>query len=182
MTQNDIAIELLDTNKHDRTAFASGVEQVDNFLQKTAGKLMKGGTSRVFVALNAEGNTREILGFYSINAHSVDCDDLPNKYRRYSLPGDHIPAAFIGMMGVATHAQGRGIGSLLLADALKGAYQASLRIGTAVVLLDILDCGHKKAIARRQKLYESFGFQHLSLYPLRMFLPVATIAQLYEKH
>lgn len=141
---------------------------------------MKGGTARVFVALDAEGNTSEILGFYSINAHSVDCDDLPNRYRRYSLPSGNIPAAFIGMMGVATHAQGKGVGSLLLTDALKGAYQTSLRIGTTVVLLDVLDCGNKKAVVRRKKLYESFGFQHLSLYPLRMFLPIATIAQFYE--
>ncbi len=142
---------------------------------------MKGGTARVFVAVDPDGDPGEILGFYSINAHSVNYGDLPNRYRRYSLPEGTIPAAFIGMMGVALPTQGKGLGSLLLVDALKGAYLASHRVGTAVVLLDVLDCGHPEDMARRQKLYEKFGFQCLPSQPLRMFLPVATIAQMYEK-
>lgn len=176
----NVVIEPLDTKRHDRAAFSSGVEHVDNFLRKTAGKLVKGGTARVFVVVNPHQDPAQILGFYSINAHSVDAGDLPNRYRWYALPGGRIPAAFIGMMGVAQAAQGQGIGSLLLADALKGAYRASHRIGTAMVLLDILDCGHPEAVARRQRLYEGFGFQHLASTPLRMFIPMATVAQLQE--
>lgn len=175
-----IVIEPLDTDRHDRAAFSSGVAQVDNFLQKTAGKLLKGGTVRVFVVVDPHQNPEEILGFYSINAHSVDYGDLPSRYRRYALPGGSIPAAFIGMMGVAQTFQGRGIGSLLLADALKGAYLASHRVGTAVVLLDILDCGSAQAVARRQRLYEGFGFQALPSNPLRMYIPMGTVAQLQK--
>jgi len=176
----NVVIEPLDTNRHDRAAFSSGVEQVDNFLQKTASKLVKGGTARVFVMVAPHQNPKDLLGFYSINAHSVDYGDLPNRYRRYALPGGGIPAAFIGMMGVTQAAQGQGIGSLLLADALKGAYLASHRVGTAMVLLDILDCGNPEAVTRRQRLYEGFGFQHLASSPLRMFIPMATVAQLQE--
>ncbi|HET8800785.1 MAG TPA: GNAT family N-acetyltransferase [Marinobacter sp.] len=171
-----ILIEPLDAHTHDRAAFSSGVEPVDNFLQKTAGKLMKGGTARVFVAVDPEEAPKTVLGFYSMNVHSGEYKALPGRYRRYSLPGDNIPAAFIGMMGVTTTAQGQGLGSLLLADALKGAYLASRRVGTAVVMLDVIDCGNPAAIARRQKLYEGFGFQCLPSRKLRMFLPVATIA------
>lgn len=171
-------IEPLDTDKHDRVAFSSGVEQVDNFLQKTAGKLLKGGTARVFVMVDPSENPSHILGFYSISAHSVNHGELSNRYRRYALPGGSIPAAFIGMMGVAQAAQGQGLGSLLLADALKGAYLASYRVGTAVALLDILDCGNPEAVARRQRLYEGFGFRALASNPLRMFIPISTVAQL----
>lgn len=177
---DNVVIEPLDTDRHDRAAFSSGVEQVDNFLQKTAGKLVKGGTARVFVVVAPHQNPERILGFYSINAHSVDYEDLPNRYRRYALPGGSIPAAFIGMMGVTQAAQGQGIGHLLLVDALKGAYLASHRVGTAVVLLDILDCGNPEAVARRQRLYEGLGFQQLTSAPLRMFLPMGTVAQLQE--
>lgn len=171
-----VAIEPLDTDRHDRAAFSSGVEQVDNFLQKTAGKLLKGGTAKVFVVVAPHQNPDEILGFYSINAHSVDYGELPNRYRRYALPGGSIPAAFIGMMGVTQAAQGHGIGGLLLADALKGAYLASHRVGTAVVMLDVLDCGNPEAVARRQSLYDGYGFQALPSNPLRMFMPMATVA------
>lgn len=134
----------------------------------------------MFVVVNPHQNPKEILGFYSINAHSVDYEDLPNRYRRYALPGGSIPAAFIGMMDVTQAAQGQGIGSLLLADALRGAYFASQRVGTAMVLLDILDCGNLEAVARRQRLYEGFGFQALASDPLRMFIPMGTVAQLQE--
>lgn len=134
----------------------------------------------MFVVVNPHQNPKEILGFYSINAHSVDYGDLPNRYRRCALPGGSIPAAFIGMIGVTQAAQGQGIGSLLLADALKGAYFASQRVETAMVLLDILDCGNLEAVARRQRLYEGFGFQALASDPLRMFIPMGTVAQLQE--
>jgi len=179
--RSEIVIEPLGVNKHDRAAFGSGVEQVDNFLKKTAGKLMKGGTARVFVATNPNNNPGEILGFYSINAHSVDYGDLHNRYRRYALPDGKVPAAFIGMMGVTSSSQGQGLGSLLFADAIKGAYIASHRVGTTVVLLDVLDCGNPADVDRRQKLYDSFGFLCLPSHPLRMFLPVATIAQMYKE-
>jgi len=155
--RSEIVIEPLDVNKHDRAVFGSGVEQVDNFLKKTAGKLMKGGTARVFVATNPNNNPREILGFYSINAHSVDYGDLHNRYRRYALPDGKVPAA------------------------IKGAYIASHRVGTMVVLLDVLDCGNPADVARRQTLYDRFGFQCLPSHPLRMFLPVATTAQMHRE-
>lgn len=178
---SDIVIEPLDVNRHDRAAFGSGVEHVDNFLKKTAGKLIKGGTARIVVATPPQSHLGKIHGFYSINAHSVNYGDLHNRYRRYALPDGNIPAAFIGMMGVTSPAQGQGLGSLLLADALKSAYIASHRVGTTVVLLDVLDCGNPADVARRQTLYDSFGFQCLPSHPLRMFLPVATIAQMYEE-
>lgn len=177
----NIFIEPFDTNIHNRAAFSSGVEQVDNFLQKTASKLLKGGTARVFVAVAAHQSPEEILGFYAINAHCVDYGDLPGRYRRYALPGGSIPAAFIGMMGVDQAAQGQRIGSLLLADALKGAYFASHRVGTAMVLLDILDCGNADTVAKRQELYSWFGFQTLPSNPLRMFIPMGTISALQSE-
>ncbi len=82
------------------------------------------------------------------------------------------------MMGVTLASQGQGVGGRLLADALNSAYIVSQRMGTAMVLFDVLDCGDPDAVSRRQQLYEGFGFQPLALDPLRMFIPTATIAQL----
>jgi len=128
-----VIIEPLDKAKHDRAAFASGVEQVDRYLRETASRLMKGGSARVFVMIDPQ-RSDEILGFYSINAHRIESDQLPRRYRRFALPDGSIPAAFIGMIGVTQRAQGQGIGGRLLVDALNGAYLASQRVGTAVVL------------------------------------------------
>lgn len=176
----NVIIEPLDTDKHDRAAFSSGAEQVDNFLRRTAGRLMKGGTVQVFVMVDSAENPSRILGFYSLNAHCIGCGDLPRRYKRFANADGSISAAFIGMIGVIQEAQGQGVGSHLLIDALNGAYNVSLRMGTAVILLDILDCGNPAAVARRQRLYEGFGFQALASNPLRMFMPMATVAQLQE--
>lgn len=176
-----VVIEPLDKAKHDRAAFSSGVPQVDRYLKETASRLMKGGTVKVFVIVEPQRSPDEILGFYSINAHSVQGRDLPKRYQRFALADGKLPAAFIGMIGVAEAVQGQGIGSRLLIDALNGAYLASQRVGTAMVILDILDCGNSQAVARRQRLYASFGFQSLPSQPLRMFLPMGTIAELQRQ-
>lgn len=175
-----VIIEPLDTDRHVRAAFSSGVEQVDNFLQRTAGRLMKGGTVQVFVMVDASEDPSRILGFYSLNAHCIGCGDLPRRYKRFANADGSISAAFIGMIGVTQQAQGQGVGRRLLVDALNGTYNVSLRMGTAVVLLDILDCGNPAAVAKRQQLYEEFGFQALASNPLRMFMPMATVARLQE--
>jgi len=176
-----VTFELLDSARHRRDEFSSGVGQVDRFLRKTAGKLMKGGTARVFVAVEYGGDPGRILGFFSINAHTANYSELPQRYKRYSLPNGHIPAAFIGMMGVAADVQGKGIGGLLLVEALRAAHRASQHLGTAVVMLDVLDCGDSSAVARRLRLYRDFGFEPLPSQPLRLFMPMATVDRLIEE-
>ena len=174
----NLAIEPFDKQKHDRTAFSSGVEQVDTFLHEKVGRQVKGETARVFTAVALDHSPEAILGFYSINAHSVHYEQLHSRYRRYAHADGSIPGAFIGMIGVDQSAQGQGIGGMLLTDALKRAFLASQQIGTAVVMLDILNCGNPDAVARRQRLYEGYGFKSLNSDPLRMFMPMKTVAAL----
>ena len=167
-----LAIEPFDPDRHDRTAFSCGVEQVDNFFKRTANKLAKAGNLRIFVMVDAQGG---IVGFHAINAHSVDYRDLPQRFAR-SRPGHgSIPAAYISMIGVDRRHAGQGYGGDLLADALKRIAHASESLGIAVVMLDILDDGDPGLVARRKALYEGYGFASLPSDPLRMFLPVATI-------
>jgi len=51
-------------------------------------------------------------------------------------------------------------------------------IGLAVVLLDVLDCGDPERTARRQSLYQSYGFKPLPSNPARLYLPLATVRKL----
>lgn len=44
-----LKFEPFDPEKHDRTAFSCGVDQVDNYFRKTANKLQKAENVRVFV-------------------------------------------------------------------------------------------------------------------------------------
>ena len=168
-------IEPFDPARHDRTGFSCGVEAVDNYFKKTAGKLVSAGNVRLFVMVSSDGN---FIGFYAINAHAVDYRDLPSRFAR-SRPGHgSIPAAFVAMIGRDQRYSGQGFGSDLLVDALRRITQAADVIGLAVVLLDVLDCGDPERTARRQSFYQSFGFQPLPSNPARLYLPLATVRNL----
>lgn len=168
-------IEPFDPERHDRTGFSCGVEAVDNYFKKTAGKLVSAGNVRLFVMVNTDGH---LIGFYAINAHAVDYRDLPSRFARNRPGHGSIPAAFVAMIGRDQRYSGQGFGSDLLVDALRRITQAADVIGLAVVLLDVLDCGNPERTARRQSLYQSYGFQPLPSNPARLYLPLATVRNL----
>ena len=170
-------IELFDPDKHDRTAFSCGVEQVDNYFKKTANKLAKADNARVYV-MTAPGGA--VVGFYALNAHAVGYSDLPAKYARTRPAHGSIPAAFLSMIGVDQRFAGQGFGGDLLVDALLRVAQAAEMAGIAVVVLDVLDDGNPELVERRAKLNAGYGFQPLPSNPRRMFLPMATVRKLTE--
>jgi ribosomal protein S18 acetylase RimI-like enzyme len=167
-----VTIEPLDAARHDRAAFSCGVEQVDNFFKRTANKLATADNLRVFVMTASAG---EVIGFYALNAHAVDYQDLPPKYARARPGHGSIPAAYLSMIGVDKRYAGQGYGGDLLADALTRIAAASDQIGIAVVMLDVLDDGNVELVSRRKALYEGYGFIPLPSNPLRLFLPLATV-------
>lgn len=168
-------IEPFDPERHDRAAFSCGVEQVDNYFQKTANKLAKADNVRLYVMVDPGGT---VMGFYALNAHAVQFTDLPAKFARTRPSHGNIPAAYISMIGRDQKFRGGGYGGDLLIDALRWIAVAADAIGVAVVMLDVLDCGDPERVARRKALYESYGFQSLASNSLRMFLPVSVVRKL----
>lgn len=171
-------IEPFDPERHDRAAFSCGVEQVDNYFQKTVNKLAKADNVRLYVMVDPAGT---VIGFYALNAHAVHFTDLPAKFARTRPSHGSIPAAYISMIGRDQKIRGGGYGGDLLVDALRRIAVAADAIGVAVVMLDVLDCGAPDRVARRKALYESYGFQSLVSNPLRMFLPVSVVRKLISE-
>lgn len=171
-------IEPLDPAKHDRAAFSCGVSQVDNFFKKTANKLSKADNVRVYTMIDDDG--KSVIGFYAINSHSINYCELPEQYAKTRPGHGNIPAAYISMIGRDEKYKGGGYGGDLLVDCLKRIAGIAEQIGTAVVLLDVLECGDAEKTKRRVDLYTGYGFQPLASNPMRMFLPVATIKGLLE--
>jgi len=179
MANKSLCIEPFDRERHVRENFHSGVEGVDSYLKLTAGKLAKAGNVRFFVLVDLS-EPNQIIGFYTLNAHAVDYNELPTKYKRAAPGHGSIPAAFISMMGVDNSRQGEKIGAHILVDALKRILISSASVATAVVLLDVINCGDLNQIKRRTQFYENFGFRSLPSQPMRLFLPVATIKASFE--
>jgi GNAT superfamily N-acetyltransferase len=167
-----LIIETFDAARHDRGSFTCGVTKADNFLKLSANKLSKAGHLRIRVA-TADGVS--ILGFHALNAASIDCSELPAKFARDSPSSHVIPAALIAMIAVAKSHQGKGIGRLLLADALTRAALASEYLGMSITILDILDDGDEQAIEARHRLYSSFGFRSFQASRLKMWVPTKDI-------
>ena len=176
--ERPFVIEPFDPERYNRKGFHCGVTAVDNYFHHTANKLAKAGNVRLYVMAAPDG---AVAGFYTLNAHAVCYEGLPARYARTRPAHGSIPAAFISMMGRDERYRGSGIGGDLLVDALTRIARAADQIGLAVVMLDVLDCGDPERMARRQALYEGYGFTPLPSNPRRLFLPLATVRQLLEE-
>lgn len=151
---------------HDRAAFDSGETRVDNFLRLTAKKHVVEDLAVVRVAV-AEGSAT-ILGYHSLSAHAMAADDLPDEFRPKGRPHPGIGAFYPGFIGVTRACQRKGLGKLLLKDAMRQTASASRLGGVAFLVLDAID-------EERAAFYRQFGFVSLPTQPLRMVLPTKTI-------
>ena len=168
-----ISIEPLDPDKHDRANFSCGADRLDNFLKRTAKKHQAGDFTRVWVA--TAGDQPEILGYYALNAHSLEGDDLPANLTKNAPRHGGIPAVYISMIAVDGQHQSQGLGRILLADALKRAVAAGDQVGVKAVLLDVIEDGGPDITEKRRAFYAAMGFQSLSARPLRMFISIVTV-------
>jgi len=123
--------------------------------------------ARVFVAVGDDPST--ICGYYTLAATSVARESLPESEAR-RLPRYPVPAAILGRLAVDRTFQGQGLGELLVADALARVLRASEVLAVHAVIVD----------AKSPEIvtfYERLGFKALPETPLRLFLPLATIAE-----
>ena len=150
---------------HDRRAFSCGTAVLDNYLKRQAGQDIRRRIARVFVC-TAE-NSDAILGFYTLNALSIDLRSLPESLRR-KLPRHPVPCALIGRLAVDTSVHGQGVGRMLLADAIERTIGASATLAIHAMIVDAKDNAAKR-------FYVDFGFLPLQDNPMRLFLPLGAV-------
>jgi GNAT superfamily N-acetyltransferase len=155
-------------SQHRRKEFACGEPSLDEYIRRYASQDVKRNVARIFVATEP-GDPGQILGYYAISAGSVQAAQLPAEYSK-RVPKYPVPVALIGRLAVSEAAQGKGLGSVLLADALQRIVKASESLAVHAVVVDALH-------ARARAFYEQFGFVPLPEQPLRLFLPLETIGK-----
>ena len=174
-----LCIEPFDPKRHDRSTFSCGTNRLDNFLKRTAKKHQAGGFTRVWVA--TDGCERRVLGYYALNAHSLEAVDLPEALVRKAPRFGGIPAVYLSMIAVDRRYQGQGLGRFLLADALKRSVAAAVQIGVKAVVLDVIDDDGPEVVERRRAFYAAMGFQSFPSLPSRMFILVGTVRDSFAR-
>jgi GNAT superfamily N-acetyltransferase len=166
----DLKIEPLGAH-HDRAGFTCGVESLDRYLKTQASQDVKRMANGVFVLAELD-EPDAILGYYTLCATSLAPGEVPPSARKFVPRYPLVAATLIGRLAVAVRRQGEGLGTLLLADALRRAYGSAGIVGSSMVVVDAIS----EAAA---SFYEATGFVRLPD-SLRLILPTATIAQLLE--
>lgn len=157
------AIEQLGPH-HDRTAFSCGEPTLDLYLQRQASQDVRRRVAQVFVAI---GDAPEkIIGFYSLSATSFEKNELPPPLAK-RLPHYPVPAAVLGRLAIDRSRQGRGLGEILLLDAVGRVMRASAALAVYAIVVDAKN-------ERAKAFCERYGFRPFASIPGRLFLPLGT--------
>lgn len=160
---NNLIIESL-TKQHNRANFDCGEESLNNFLKKYARQNDERGLGKTFVVV--EENTTEILGYYTLSSGSVTFEEVPENLPRYP-----VPVAHLGRLAVDKKAKGKGLGEVLLIDALRRVLKIADQLGIYAVEVIALNESAKK-------FYLKYGFKSLLDDDLHLYLSIRTIKKL----
>lgn len=157
--------EPLDPKKHQRKAFDCGVTALNLYLQQFANQDQKRGLTRVYVLAEEQ----IIIGYYSICAHAVPTEQLPDNTRLGSY--QDAPFLLLGRLAVDLRYRGQGYGDALIFHAFKTTAETAEKVGILGIVVDAKD---DKAAG----FYEKFGFQPLSVSKNRLVLPFSAMKSL----
>jgi ribosomal protein S18 acetylase RimI-like enzyme len=156
---------------HDRSLFSCGQSDLDDWFRRRASQDERRNVARVFVATD---DGVGIVGFYSLSSFTLTIHDLPEEIGRKLPRYGAIPAALIGRLARDLRARGRGLGELLLADAIRRILGAARSLAVFAVVVDAKD---EQAVG----FYEGFGFRRFPNEPRRLFLLTSTAAEAFAR-
>jgi GNAT superfamily N-acetyltransferase len=162
-----VNIELLNSSLN-KKAFSCGKDMLDNYLHSQASQDVKRKLCVVFALF--EDTT--IKGYYTLSNASIPAEMMPDVVRK-KMPGSYkaLPVTLLGRLAVDAKFKGKGLGSILLIDALRRSFSvAGESLGSIGVVVDPLD-------EDATIFYKKFGFILLPDSG-KLFLPMVDIAPL----
>ncbi len=153
---SDLRLERLGA-EHDVSAFQSGQETLDGWLHSHALSSQRMDSARTFLLIQED----DVVGYFSLTMGSVLRSDAPRQLVR-GLPGYPVGVALLARLAVDAGRQGEGLGSLLLAEALRKAVAAGDAAAARLVVVDAID----DAAVR---FYVHHGFLAVPEHPMRLY-------------
>jgi GNAT superfamily N-acetyltransferase len=145
------------------SAFDCGEVALNQFLQRFALVNQKANGAQTYVCCQGES----VVGFYSLAVGSVDREVAPSRVTK-GLAHHPVPVMILARLAVDQGHQRRGLGQVLLRDALLRTVQAADIAGIRCLLV------HAKDDAAR-RWYESWEFEPSPTDPRHLFLLVKDI-------
>jgi GNAT superfamily N-acetyltransferase len=134
---------------------------MNDWLRQVARQHQDKGLSKTFVAALEDAPDR-ICGYYALTLAELENRHLPEAWRK-KLPR-RIPGVRLGRLAVDKPYQGKGLGELLLVDALTRAQRIYAEAGGIGLFVDAID-------EQAAGYYQRFGFDASPDNPLLLFLP-----------
>ena len=164
-------VESLQKGKHHRLGFFCGNESLDRFLHEHAHQASARDLSKTYVAVD-ESDETVILGYYTVTTCRIEAGELPPAVTRLlNLPGHELPASLVARLAVSESAKGRGVGSLLLLDAMVRCARVAGEIGGIAIIVDAI----AEAVV---PFYDRLGFRRLDTESLKLFIPMETVREM----
>jgi ribosomal protein S18 acetylase RimI-like enzyme len=152
------------TGSHNRQEFDCGRQELNDWLRQVARQHQEKGLSRTFVATLDEAPNR-ICGYYALTLAELENRNLPEAWRK-KMPR-HIPGVKLGRLAVDKKFQSKGLGDLLLVDALTRAQRIYQEAGGIGLFVDAID-------ERAASYYTRFGFESTPDNPRLLFFHAAS--------
>lgn len=136
--------------EHPINGFESGEGSLDVWLVRHSRSAAGVGSAKTYVVTDAEQEGR-VVGYYALSGASLDRRDATERAAK-GLGRHPVPAVLLARLAVDVSVQGKGIGTMLLQDAMARAHSVSEEIGIRLLLTHALDDSARA-------FYMRFGFE-----------------------
>jgi GNAT superfamily N-acetyltransferase len=123
---------LYEPSRHDVSDFDCGSDAQTRWLRQIARTAQAAGTARVYVVTPVAES--RVVGYHALAVASVWHVDAPPALLK-SAGRSPIPVILLARLGVDVTAQGQGLGTALVKNAILRAYQASDIVGARALLI-----------------------------------------------
>ncbi|AUT03909.1 GNAT family N-acetyltransferase [Nostoc sp. CENA543] len=164
-----LKIEPLNIRQHIRSDFSCGKDSLDNYIRKQASQDLKRRVATVFVLVDEPDFN--VLAYYTLSSYTIDITALDESFAKHLPRYPLLPATLLGRLAVDYRQTGRRFGELMLIDALRKSLDVSTQVASLAVVAEALD---EEALS----FYIKYGFRQFTQNPMKLYLPVKSIAEL----
>jgi predicted GNAT family N-acyltransferase len=166
-----LKISLLDSRSHIRSNFCCGEEGLDTYIRNQASQDLKKRVSTVFVLI--DDPKMDVLGYYTLSSYTVDVAALEESFAKRLPRYPALPATLLGRLAVDNDQKGKGLGELLLIDALQKSLDVAMQVTSVAVIVKALN---EKAL----NFYIKYGFKPFNHEPMKLYLPIKSVEELFQ--